>query len=480
MLNPTVGQERYLCRFGEMTLKSRPVRRQFTQRLLYNVKCALKPLNTKFNIIMEQAYIAVTGNHPETADVLARVFGVTSVVRVQSFILNNLDEIVRTGYELFKDRIQGQSFAVRCHRVGDHPFSSQEVQMALGEALLPHGTVNLSHPDVTCRVELRNQIANFHTSSIPGAGGLPIGSQGKVLCLISGGIDSPVAAWQALKRGLQVHYLFCSLGGPHQIYGPLKTAKHLTDFWSYGYQPRFYTVDFTPLLASFQSLDHRYRNILLKRFFYRAADKLADLYNYDAIVTGEVVGQVSSQTISNLQTISNATQKLVIRPIITQDKLEIMRMAEHIGTMAISEHVPEFCNVAVRRPRTRSHEDDLLNLEQEIAPNLLDDAIAEHTREDLLSLPPVEMPQEHCISKIPDNALIIWLYDTGDPGDHPWRNRDTQSIPMTQIRSRVNTIPSGRPIVVDCAKGHLSKDTAAYLSERGFEAYYFLKSRPNK
>lgn len=462
---------RFLCRFGEMMLKSRQVRHLFTQRLLSSMYDAFKRNECKAVIRLEQAYLYVDSDDPQTLSILSRIFGIHSISPVESSKLVDRDEIINAAYQHFHSLIQGRRFAVRCRRVGKHSFSSRDMETDIGGRLFEHGSVDLTNPQVTCHVHIRDDAVSLYTDSTAGAGGFPIGSQGRGICLMSGGIDSPVAAWQALRRGLRIDYLFCNLGGPLQVWGPKHAAKQLTDNWSFGYRPSFYTVDFTKILAAFAQVDHKYRNILLKRFFYRAADRLANQLGADAFVTGESLGQVSTQTLSNLRTISTVTNLFPFRPLIGMDKLEIIQVARRIDTLKISEKVPEFCNVSVSKPKTVSRIADLETIESRLPDGLLDQAMETLTREDLIAMTVPEYPESCAIGSIPSNALYVWISMADDRASPP---PDVHLVvEATDVHRWRSTVSSDRPVVLNCRKGRMSQDIALYLRERGIEAYHF-------
>jgi tRNA uracil 4-sulfurtransferase len=468
-------EKRILCRYGELILKSKPVRRQFALRLMTNIRNALRSNAIPYELRSEESTISITATHPDTVSVLSRVYGIATLAEVQTVKAKDLDAVIETACAFFRPSVAGRTFAVRCRRLGTHPFSSMDIEVALGAVLAKHAKVNLTTPDITCKLEIRDDVLNLFASTNIGAGGLPLGVQGRAICLISGGIDSPVAAYHAMRRGLHLDYLFCCLGGPVQTWGPLKTAKQLADFWSYGTQPQFYQVDFTSILAAFQKLDSRYRNILLKRFFFRAASHLADKIGADAIVTGEVLGQVSSQTVTNLATISNASSHLIIRPLIAFDKLEIKTTARRIDTLSISEQVPEFCNVAVSRPKTKCTEREIQALEMNLPENLLESAMQTLTGTDLRSLKEIPYPADFEIRSVPANAEYVWIQAADDRSPPP--ENVTCVIGATEIREKIKAIPKIGPVVVHCRKGLLSRDTAAYMREQGYEAYHLKLTR---
>lgn len=416
--------------------------------------------------------IAVKTRDAAVMDTLQRVFGMVSIARVQPMESAALDDIVRAGAAHFRDAVAGKRFAVRCKRSGKTAFSSREVAVALGAALQPGSAgVDLTQPDVTCRLDIHDNRVKFYVDEQPAEGGFPIGTQGKAVALISGGIDSPVAAWYGLRRGLEVHYLFCCLGGPMQHWGPTAAAHHLAAHWSYGYRPMLHIMDFNPLIQAFGDLDRRYRNILLKRYLYRAADRLAKTIDAQAIITGEALGQVSSQTLSNLRTITRVTDRLIVRPLVAFDKREIIARARAIGTLDISEKVPEFCNVAVRKPRTRSTPEDLDLLEQDLDPDWVDGVIGTWETHDLRAMPPVEPPGDPVLDHRPPGAWLVWIDNPEIPAEPP-PDAD-QIIDILDIRSFIRDHHRPGALLFACAEGRMSRDAALFAREKGLDAYRF-------
>ncbi len=456
-----------------MLLKSKPVRYGFSRQLIHNIRDALSSFPGRCSIRKSQGILIVEHDDPMVLERLLHVFGLTSLTEVTSFEGADLRTIVENGRSYFLPLVEGRRFAVRCHRVGHHPYTSIDVARQLGAELAKAATVNLDHPDVECKLEIRDNEVSFTKDRRVAAGGMPIGSQGQALCLISGGIDSPVAAWYALRRGVKVHYLFCCLGGPYQKWGPMATAKYLADHWSFGYQPQLFLVDFVELLTAIRTQDNRYRNVLLKRYFYRAADQIAEMIHADAIVTGESLGQVSSQTLSNLRTIDSVIDRIVLRPLITMDKVEIMHKAREIGTLDISEKVPEFCNVVVHKPRTRSIEADIIPMEEEIDVGILDRAVRQFQRYDLRNMAPPEPLTDFHVEVKPSGARMIWIYSSTEneppPPEADW------IIDQTELHQSLKKMTWTGMIVVGCAKGILSKDIVAILRNAGHDAYYLRK-----
>jgi len=464
-----------LLKPGEMLLKSKPVRRVFAHQLIYNLWDAIRHSGYSAEgtkIRRDQAVISIRTSNPGVRDTIRRVFGITSIALVVRLDTNDIKQIVEAGVSHFKDAVKNKRFAVRCKRSGKTTFKSQDVAIALGAGLLPFSDgVDLTAPDIVCRLDIHSDSVKFYAEETPANGGLPIGTQGKAIALISGGIDSPVAAWYGLKRGLEVHYLFCCLGGPLQQWGPTEAARLLANNWSYGYKPRLYVADFNDLLRDFRNIDARFRNILLKRYLYRAADRLARRTGANAIITGEALGQVSSQTLSNLRTISQVTDRLIMRPLVGFDKTEIITIARDIGSMSISEKVPEYCNLAVNKPRTRSIPAELDELEKNLDPEIVNKAISELEITCLRSMSPLEIPGDPILNDRPVDAWCVWIDNPEIPGTPPEDLIVNQSIDVLEIRKFINSFNRSGILLFSCVKGKISRDAALYARKKGMDAY---------
>ena len=402
-----------LLRFGELALKSKRVRSRLTGLLVKNIEDALRSEGIEdFHLEREWSRIFVETKDPRAPDILGRVFGLSSLSVVEARSFRDLQDIVRQGAEIFLPQIQGKRFAVRAQRSGTHPFRSVDIERQLGAVLAPHGKVDLTHPEITVQVEVRDGRVYFFTEKRKGAGGLPLGSQGKAVALISGGFDSAVAAWFTLKRGVALDYVFCSLGGCAHEEGALRVAKVLADRWSYGTYPRIHIVDFSGLLMEMRrKVKQSYWNVILKRLMYRTALRIAEESQALGIVTGEAIGQVSSQTLHNLYAVSRGFDIPFLRPLLGFDKEEIIEQAKRIGTYSLSAIVQEYCAVVPARPVTHATPEGVARQEARLDLSILERALENRRVLDLRRLKPEEILDSTDLETegIPEGAVVIDL-----------------------------------------------------------------------
>jgi len=396
---PAAGSTLLMIRFsGDLTTKAWATRRRMTSRLIENLRTSIKASGHPAKVIRHRNRVFVElGPHPgdpgaserrsdATSDAdmarrLARVFGVQSVSIVRAHRWTGLEDVVEVGQTFGAEAVCNRSFAVRVRKVGDRaavPLRSAAIERELGERLRPRASrVDLSNPEVRISIELDAERAYYFMTSEKGAGGLPLGSSGRAVSLLSGGFDSPVASWRLLRRGVSLDYVFCNLGGrPHQM-ETLTIAKRLADRWHCGTRPSFHAVDFDPVSREIQArVRQRYWQVVLKRMMLRAAEAVAAETRAFAIVTGEALGQVSSQTLQNLAVISEGARLPILRPLIGSHKEEIIAESKRVGTHDLSARVGEYCAIVPSHPATHTRLEDLLEEEAEMDPGVLEAALA--------------------------------------------------------------------------------------------------------
>ncbi len=330
-----------LVRYGEIALKGRN-RGQFEQQLHRNLKGALQDLEA--TVIRHHGRLSV--NCPDTAMqkatiCLSRIFGLVSFSPVYETALD-IEAIKETATGIVKELPAGKkTFKIMARRSNkEFPFSSPELNQILGAHLLqcfPDLTVKLDDPLFTLEVEIGYQKTYLYLERIPGPGGLPVGSSGRALLLLSGGIDSPAAGWLGLKRGLSfeaVHFHSFPFTSKRSQEKAVDLCRKLV---LYGHKIPLHLISVTKIQEALRkNCPEELGVILLRRMMLRLAEKLSEQRTLKALVTGENLGQVASQTLDSIDVISKATRMLILRPLISFDKLEITAIAEKIDTYETS------------------------------------------------------------------------------------------------------------------------------------------------
>ncbi len=356
-------KEVILLKQGEIALKGLN-RRAFEELLLKNIRRRLKSAGD-FNVSALQSTVYVEPKNEE-ADLdlaeerCAKVFGVVGCTRAGA-AEKELSKICEKAADYLKDTLEAAStFKVECKRSDKKfPYKSPEISTEVGGYLLerfPHLRVDVHHPDITVRVEVREACAFVHTDPKPGAGGIPVGSGGKAAILISGGLDSPVAAWQMAKRGVELTAIHFASPPYTSELAHEKVVRLLRKVSEYAGRVKLITVNFTKLQEAIR--DHcreDLNTVILRRFMLRAAEHVAREEGCAALITGESLGQVASQTLQAIACTDAAVSMPVFRPLIGADKTDIVKLAYQIDTYAISiEPYEDCCTIFTpKHPRTR-------------------------------------------------------------------------------------------------------------------------------
>ncbi|MFF4772250.1 tRNA uracil 4-sulfurtransferase ThiI [Microtetraspora fusca] len=373
-----LGEPCVLLKLGEVVLKGRN-RELFESRLRSNIKAALK----EFTVDIRQRHGVIAlflpqGTSVDVAEAVAqRVSEVPGLVRVNLAwrVAKTPEAVTEAAIELIKDRgevARKASFAVRSRRRDKRfPLRSNELDRLVGGTIndtygLP---VDLSKPELTVYIEVDRDEVFVFTDGLPGQGGLPVGSSGRALVLMSGGIDSPVAAYRMMRRGLRVDFLHFS-GIPfttsESIYKAYALVRRLDRFQG---KSRLWVVPFGKAQQSIRaSGQDRLAVIAQRRLMLKTAEEVAHRIRAEALVTGDSLGQVSSQTLANITAQDHAVAMPILRPLIGLDKTEIMAEARRIGTLEISELPDEDCCtlLAPRTAETRAKIEDLKQIEKRL------------------------------------------------------------------------------------------------------------------
>jgi len=466
---------------GELTTKARPTRQYFSKRLARNVKNALHSAGLRSEIERRHdrmhVQLASRADAHTAAPLIARVFGVQSVAHVEERPWSTQADLVRHGTELFGDLVAGKRFAVRARRVGDRRrirAKSGELARELGAVLAPRSAgVDLTDPEITTLIEIGPGVAHFFREALAGPGGLPLGVEGRAVALVSGGFDSAVAAWQIQKRGVALDYVFCNLGGRTHQLGTLRVMKQVADDWSYGTRPHFHAIDFDEVSQDLQrSCTPRYWQIVLKRLMLRAATVVANERGAAAIITGEAIGQVSSQTLQNLSVISQGCEFPILRPLVGMNKDEILAIARHIGTFELSKVVGEYCALVPSKPATGARLDAIDSEDERLDASVLERATAERSIFDLRALDLATLDDTRLqVEDIPDDATVIDLRTK--PAYQTWHYPGALFLDFGEAMLAYPSFDRSQHYVLYCDFGLKSAHLAELMRAEGFEAHSY-------
>lgn len=327
-----------LIKYGELTTK-KANRNLFINILCDNVKAALK--NYHVNIIKNRVrmFIETDDNINEIVDILKDIFGIHSIV-VAYKVNTNTDIIKEKVLEVVKE-IDFNTFKVDTRRT-DKNFNipSMEFNNIIGGLILkniPNKKVDVHNPDYTLKIEIRHDYTYIYSKEINGAGGYPVSVAGKGLLMLSGGIDSPVAGYMAMKRGVKLECIYFE-SPPHTSIQAKNKVKTLVNKLN-RYQPsiKLHVINFTNIQeAIYKNIDPTYMITIMRRMMYRISERIMYQNNCHILINGESIGQVASQTLTSMQVINNVSNVPVIRPVSCLDKLEIIAIAKKIDTYETS------------------------------------------------------------------------------------------------------------------------------------------------
>lgn len=481
------GQILLLRYSGDLTTKADATRRHMTRRLVDNLRASIKASGRAARVEPSRDRIFVeldppaadrpSDAGPSDAEMvlrLARVFGVQSVSLTHAAPWQTLDDVVREGLAFGEPHVRGRRFAIRARRMGERrevKLRSADVQVRLGSALLPAAAgVDLSHPDVTLHVEVERKLAYYFVAKQRGAGGLPLGTQGRAVSLLSGGFDSPVASWRLLRRGVALDYVFCNLGGrPHQMEA-LTIAKRLADLWQQGTRPRFHAIDFDAVSREIQRcVTTRFWQIVLKRMMLRAAEAVAERIDALAVVTGDAIGQVSSQTLQNLAVVSHGATLPILRPLVGDNKDDIIAEARRIGTHDLSEKVGEYCAIVPSHPATSARLAEVLEEEAKLDPSILARALAERSE---FMLPDLDLAgwDAEALCARERRPEEIWIDLRSRAAFDEWHAPDALFLDFPNALRAYPAFDKARRYVLYCEWGLKSAHLADLMRREGLSA----------
>ena len=351
---------RILIRYGELSTKGRN-KKMFTQKLASNIKKALVDF-PQVKVIPDYDFMYLDLHEAPEEAVIEKVkpiFGIQSISPVY-IVEKDMEVAKKVVLDLLsQEDLEGKTFKIMTRR-SDHTFEmdTNQINLFLGDAVLeafPEIKVQLKQPDITVRIDVRREHLMVSLKTIQGAGGLPVGTSGRVMLMLSGGIDSPVAGYLTMKRGMEiqcVHFASPPYTSPQALEKTKLLAAKIARF---GGSIQFLTVPFSRIQEEIKkSVPEAYLMTIMRRFMLRITDQLRENARALAIANGESVGQVASQTLDSMVAINDVTNTPIIRPVATMDKLDIIKVAEEIDTFELSIQPFEDCCTVFAPPSPKT------------------------------------------------------------------------------------------------------------------------------
>ncbi|KKC98967.1 tRNA uracil 4-sulfurtransferase ThiI [Photobacterium halotolerans] len=466
----------------EIFVKSESVRKRFTKILECNIRIILQRLSDQVAVYNRRSYIDVTVKDDSLRDqvltVLTQTPGIHHVLEVKQTDFTDMHDIFEQTLAHVGNELDGKTFCVRAKRVGKHDFTSIELERYVGGGLnqaVESAKVQLKKPQVTVNLEVDGEKLNQVLARHKGLGGFPLGTQEDVLSLISGGFDSGVSSYLHIKRGSKVHYCFFNLGGPAHEIGVKQVSHYLWKKFGSSAKVKFIAIDFEPVVAEIlENVDDGQMGVVLKRMFMRAAGQVAERFGIQALVTGEALGQVSSQTLTNLRHIDNVTDTLILRPLINWDKEDIINLARDIGTEDFAKTMPEFCGVISKSPTVKAVKEKLEAEEAKFDFAVLDRVVSEARILDIRDIEKEsqeQAPEIELVDQIDGNSTVLDIRSPDEEDESPLHIEgvEIKHLPFYKLATQFGDLPQDKTYLLYCARGVMSRLQALYLKENGFD-----------
>ncbi|GAB3471159.1 tRNA uracil 4-sulfurtransferase ThiI [Azotobacter salinestris] len=467
--------------FPEITIKSPPVRKRFIRQLAKNIRTVLRDLDPDLAVtgVWDNLEVETAVEDPrllrEMVERLSCTPGIAHFLEVHEYPLGDFDDILEKCKRHYAAQLPGKIFAVRCKRAGKHSFTSMEVERYVGGCLRQQcgaAGISLSAPEVEVRMEIRDQRLFVIHSQHDSVGGYPLGALEQTLVLMSGGFDSTVAAFQMMRRGLLSHFCFFNLGGRAHELGVMEVAHYLWQKYGSSQRVLFVSVPFEEVVGEILGkVDNSQMGVVLKRMMLRAATRIAERLKIDALVTGEAISQVSSQTLPNLSVIDSATDMLVLRPLVASHKQDIIDTATHIGTAEFAKNMPEYCGVISVNPTTRAKRERIEYEERQFDMAILERALE---RARLVPIDRVidELGEEIRVEEVREAlagqiVLDIRHPDTAEDEPLTLPGIEVRTLPFYALNNRFKELDTNRQYLLYCDKGVMSRLHAHHLLSEG-------------
>ena len=444
--------------FPEIVVKSKPVRTRMIRILTGNIRNVFQNSGIRVKVLgnWDRVFVKVPKevSNETSSDILSRIPGIHSFSEVLSFPYTSLDDILRTAAPLAMPEITGKTFCVRCKRKGQETFTSVELERALGEVLWESGKsagVSLKKPQITIHIEVDGKKFYLLSNTRKGIGGYPLSTQEDVLSLISGGFDSGVSSFDFIRRGARVHYCFFNMGGREHEIGVREEAHFIWKKYGSSHRVKFFAVPFEDVVGEIlQKIDHHLMGVVLKRMM-----------------------MVSSQTITNLSVIDRVTPVLILRPLITMDKQDIIDKCREIGTEELAAAMPEYCGVISQKPTIHADLGRIEEEEKKFDLSILDKAVEDSRWTDIKEIgeaPKGAEPEVEYVTAAGAGEVVLDVRAPDEAEENPLKleGAEIKELPFYKIATEFGNLDQTKTYLLYCKNGVMSRLQALILKERGF------------
>lgn len=476
----------------EIIIKSRFVRKKTINLLTKNIKVFLQKYDQAFDIfsLWDKIELELFDNidekqENEIIEILSNIPWIHSFKSIKEWDFLNLDDLFEKIKTRFLKDLEWKTFAVRVKRIWTHNFNSVEAERYLWALFLKNTKdlkVNLDNPKIKIEIEINNDKFYISLNKYNWLSWYPVWFQWKVLSLISWWFDSWVSTYLTMKRWCQVDFLFFNFWSEaHEAWVKQVSYFLWNKFWK-NYPSKIIIVNFEKIIKELLTkIDHKYRAIILKRLMINGANYIAK-NKYKALVKWDSLWQVSSQTLDNMSTINLISEMLILRPLITYDKQEIIDISKKIWTFNFASNMPEYCWVVSDKPATKSDENKILDEEKKLDEKIIKESFEDIKIENISEVLSEKLKNKNNIEIIYlpwKDDIIVDIREEEKIKSSPLKIQNTKiiKIPFYDINSKFIDLDQSKNYLFYCDKWVLSELHALYLKEKGFHNVKILRQK---
>jgi len=468
----------------EITLKNRPVRKRFIKILESNVRSLLrlvdKQVNTRANV--DNIDIYTPNDSPNNRRLLINslkcIPGIPYFIEVKHYNVVDVHDIFEKTFAVYAKILENKTFRVETKRVGTHDFNSSQIEQYVTRGLnesVEKAKVSLTKPDITIHLEITNKDLFIVTDTHRGLSGLPIGTQEDVLSLVYEGFDSGVGSYQAIQKGYLTHYCFFNLGEATQEVVVKQLCYYLWNKYGSSHKVKFFSVDFGPVIDELLgNIEHGQTSLVLKRMMMRVAEKIAAKSNIQALVTGEIIEQVLSQTLSNLNVVDRVTDIPILRPIIACHKKNIKDITREIGIEYFAKKLNQSARVIPKNTSIKTVMSDVESAEKSFNFDILDKVVSDakiYDIRDIVQATETEITAVDTVESIVEGTTVIDIRSPEESENNPLSidGVEVKHLPFYKLGSQFSELDHSIEYFLYCDHGVMSKLQALLLIDNGFK-----------